>query len=336
VRNLATLWTRPPPRLAQTPADTVHRENKWRLLRYRARTGGAAYATPIVVVPSLINRYSVLDLQPGRSLVEYLVAQGHDVYLVDWGTPGDEDRHLTFDEVCDRYLGRAVRHAARGSPRGKAHLLGYCMGGTLAAIHAAARPAHVASLATLASPIGFHDEGLLSVWTRTRAFDVDALVRGFGNVPWPLMQAAFHLLRPTGTLAKAVTLVERAWDDEYLDGFLASEAWGADNVSMPGAFYARYIDALYRGDALLQDAFSLSGRPVRLSDIRCPTLAVTCEQDHIVPWRSAAVLLERVGAADTLHLPQRGGHVGAVVSRQASRVLWPSLSRWWAERDREA
>ena len=332
LRNLFGLLSRKPPAVGCTPADVVHRENKWRLLRYRGGPAAKA-ATPVLLVPSLINRHYVLDLQPGRSFVEYMVGRGHDVYLIDWGTPGPEDRYLTFDDICDRYIGRAMRKVARASATGDTHLLGYCMGGTLATIYAAARPEYVATLTALAAPIDFADSGLLSTWTHTRSFDVDALVEGFGNVPWPLMQASFHLLKPTMGFIKAVHLLDRAWDDEFLDGFLAMERWGADNVSFPGECYRRYITELYRGNALVADTFSLSGDPVRLRDIECSTLVVTFEHDHIVPQASAAYLVDAVGSDDVDHLHLRGGHVGAVVSRKAADGLWPTMSDWWLARD---
>jgi len=327
--NLATLWRRRP-EIGATPADVVHRENKWQLLRYRARPEGPAYTTPILLVPSLINRHYVLDLMPNKSFVEYLVGRGHDVYIIDWGTPGDEDRFLTFDDICDRYLGRAVRKAA--AEAGQVHVLGYCLGGTLAAIYAAVRPEQVASLTALAAPIDFDDGGLLARWTQTSSFDVDAVVDGCGNVPWRLMQASFQMLRPTLKLSKAVHVLDRAWDDRFLDGFLALERWGGDNVSFPGECYRRYIGRLYRDNALIADTFTLSGHPARLGEIACPTLVVTFEDDSIVPWRGAAVLMDKVGSADKEHIHLRGGHVGAVVSRGAARSLWPRLSEWWAAR----
>ena len=335
-QNLLGLLRRPRPRVGQTPADVVHRENKWSLLRYRPRPEGPCHATPVLLVPSLINRHYVLDLLPGRSLVEYLIDRGHDVFIIDWGTPGDEDRYLTFDDICDRYLGRAIRKAARHAPDRRVHVLGYCLGGTLAAIHTAARPRHVASLVALATPIDFEDDGLLARWTRAPSFDIDALIDSAGNVPWPLMQASFYMLRPTVELAKLVSLLDRAWDDAFLDSFLAVEHWGHDNISFPGECYRRYVKELYRGNALVHDTFRLSGVPARLASITCPTLAVTFEHDHIVPPASAAVLLDLVGSADKqrIHLP--GGHVNAVVSRKATGGLWPALSEWWAARDAAA
>ena len=332
LKNLATLLTRKQPKVGDTPADVVHRENKWSLLRYRPRREGVAFAHPVLMIPSLINRHYVLDLTPGKSFVQWLVGRGHEVYMIDWGTPSDEDRYLDFDDICDRYIGRALRVACRRSNSPKAHLMGYCLGGTLATVHAAARPERVASLTNLAAPVGFDDDGLLAKWTRVEHFDISALVEATGLIPWPLMQAAFHMLKPTLNISKTVGMIDRAWDDEFLDGFLAIERWGNDNVSFPGACYQRYITDLYRRDALLRDEFTLSGDPVRLENIECPVLAVTFEHDHIVPWRSAAVLLNRVSSEvkRQIHLP--GGHVGAVVSRKASKSLWPELSQWWAQR----
>lgn len=331
--NVATLWARKPPPVGSTPADVVYRENKLTLLRYRRSSGGVKRRTPVLLVPSLINRHYVLDLLPGKSFVEYMVSVGHDVHLINWGTPEDEDRFLTFDDVCDRYLGRALRAVARESETGKAHVLGYCLGGTLTAIHAAVHPERFASLTALAAPIGFDDEGLLSKWARTGTIDLGALLGAFGSPPAWLLQGAFQLLRPTLPMHKAVSLLDKGDREEFLEGFLALETWGNDNIPFPGACFRQYIEELYRRDGLLNGTFSLGGRPVRLSDITCPVLAVTFEHDNIVPHRSASVLLDRVSSADKEHIHLIGGHVGSVVSSHAKKTLWPRISKFWADRD---
>lgn len=332
--NLATLPKRvvTKVKVGRTPHDVVF-EDGWKLLRYHARPEGCAYRTPILLVPSLINRHYVLDLAPGKSLVEFLVREGHDVFVLDWGKPKREDRHLTFDDVCDERLGRAIREAARRSSTNKVHVLGYCLGGTLAAIHASARPKHIASLIALAAPVTFDDDGLLASWCRTKNFNPRLLVDAFGNVPWPILQAAFHMLRPTLSLSKAVHLIDRSWNDEFLDGFLALETWGNDNVSFPGECFVTYIDEIYRRNAFAKGTFRLSGRPARMEQITCPVLAITFEHDTIVPWRSASALLDRVGSEDKQRIHLQGGHVGAVVARSAAQGLWPQISRFLAERD---
>ena len=330
--SLAALVRRVPrglPNVGETPHDVVWRENKWRLLRFLPRK--RRFATPILLIPSLINRWYVLDLGPGRSLIEWLVAQGHVVYCIDWGTPGDEDRYLTWDDIGGRYIGRAVRIAARET--GDAHVLGYCLGGTLATAYVAAFPEGVASLTALAAPVDFAHGGIMTTWTRTPTFDVRAILDAFGNIPHPLMQAAFRMLRPTLHAAKLVSLLDRAWDDEFLDGFLATERWGNDNVSFPGECYARYIEELYRGNRLVDGTFTVCGRPAKLSAIECPIHVVAFADDHIVPVASAEPLIALSGASDKRLLVDRGGHVGAVVSRKAADRLWPAFSTFWAERD---
>ena len=334
LESLIALVKRAPrglPAVGETPHSVVWTENKWRLLRFAPEQ--PKYARPVLLVPSLINRWYVLDLGHGRSLIEWLVAQGHEVYCIDWGTPGDEDRYLTWDDIGGRYVGRAVRLCARASRSGDVHVLGYCLGGTIATAYVAAFPERVASLTALAAPVDFEHAGIMSAWTRTRTFDVRSILEAFGNVPWPLMQASFRMLRPTLQAAKVVGLLDRAWDDEFLDGFLATERWGNDNVSFPGECYARYIDELYRENRLVAGTFTVLGRPARLPSIMCPVLAVAFADDHIVPLPSAQPLIDQVGARDKQIIVDRGGHVGAVVSRKAADRLWPALSTFWAQRD---
>lgn len=333
LKNLAGLWARPKPAVGTTPADVVWTENKWRLLRYRRPEGAPRRETPLLLVPSLINRHYVLDLLPGKSFAEAMVAAGFDTYCIDWGSPTDEDRFVTFDDIVETALGRAIRKVAGTVPHRKTHVLGYCMGGTLAAIHGAVHPEHIASFIALAAPVRFKDPGLLAAWTQTKTFDVAALIAGAGTIPWQLLQSAFHMLRPTLALSKAVSLLDRAWNDEFLDGFLALETWGNDNVSLPGEFYRTYIEELYRRDALVDGSFMLAGRRVRLDEITFPTLAVTFEHDHIVPASSAAALIEHVASPDKVHLHLPGGHVGAVVSKHAAKGLWPQLVAFYERFD---
>ena len=333
--SLAALLRRAPkgpPAVGATPHDVVWTENKWRLLRFTR--GAARYGTPVVLVPSLINRWYVLDLGTGRSLIEWLVAQGHDVFCIDWGTPGPEDRYLTWDDIAGRYVGRAIRVAARLGRSGRAHALGYCLGGTLVASHAAAQLSpELASILALAAPIDFTQAGIMGAWTRSPTFDPHALVAALGNIPWQFLQASFHMIRPTLPAQKAVTLLDRAWDDEFLEGFLATERWGTDNVAFPGACYAQYLEHLYRRNELALGTFSVAGRAAKLAAITCPLLAIAFEHDHIVPLGAAAPLVDLVGSRDKQLLVQTGGHVGAVVSRTAADRLWPAMSQFWAARD---
>ena len=304
--------------------------------RVDARTSGAAAVragaspnstTPVLLVPSLINRWYVLDLGPGKSsLIEWLVAQGHDVYCIDWGTPGDEDRYLTWDDIARSLPRPRGPHRRALRPRGKAHVLGYCLGGTLAAIYVAAFPGarRVAARARRADRLRA-TAASCRPWTRTPTFDVARVVEAFGNVPWQLMQASFNMLRPTLRAREdASRMLDRAWDDEFLDGFLATETWGNDNVSFPGACYARYIEELYRDDKLdPRRVHAVAAARATSTAITCPMLAIAFEHDNIVPLRERGAAgrsrgEHRQAARRPARRSRRRGRVA-----QGRRRLWP-------------
>lgn len=319
------------PDVGLTPADVVHEENKWRLLRYRSDK--RTFERPLLLVPSLINRHYVLDLMPQKSFVEWLLEQGWDVFIVDWGTPTRDDAYLEFSDFCDRYLHRAVTRTCRLAGSDDVHLLGYCLGGTLTTIYSALHPDKVASMVNLAAPVDFDDDGLLSIWSQMEELSLTAVIDAFGNMPWPLMQLGFQLLRPTLNLSKLVYAIDRAWDDEFLDGFFALETWGNDNISFPGRAFRTYIEELYRGNKLMRNEFFVNGRRVDLRAIDFPLLVVSFEHDNIVSLKSANCLVDLVSSKHAEKLVLRGGHVGAVVSRKASTGLWPQLGAWFAKHD---
>jgi len=321
-----------PPDVAQTPADVIYTENKLRLLRYRP-TIERRHPIPLLLVPSIINRYYILDLKPGRSLVEYLRERGFDVWMIDWGTPGPEDRFVTFDYHIDGYLLNCVRAVLDATGQKKLSLLGYCIGGvfttSFAALHG---EKYVQNLMALASPLNFHDEGLLSRWARKENFPVDALIDTYGNMPHWLLQTSFKWLRPTTDLRNQWALWERLDHPERLDDFRALNHWATDNVAVPGETYRKFVKDCYQDNLLIQNKMQVGGRAVNLKDICCPFLNITAKYDHICPPQSASVLNELVASQDATLLTLPGGHVGAIVGREATEGLWPQLAEWLAER----
>jgi len=272
----------------------------------------------------------VLDLRPGASLVEALVASGRDVWCVDWGAPEAEDRYLDWEAVLAR-LRRAVRRVRRETGAARVGMLGYCMGGTLAAIHAAQHADELAALVTLAAPIDFAHGGQLRTMVDPAWFDADA-VADAGNVAPSQMQAGFVALRPTLDLAKLVAMPDLARDAAAREAFVALETWAGDTIAFPADAYRRYIRELYQANELVAGTHRVNGRPVELARIACPTLVVVASRDAICPPRAATALLDHVGATDTATLEVPGGHVGAVVGSRAAREMYPALARWLGER----
>ncbi len=284
-----------PPVVAATPADVVYQENKLRLLCYRSKTLSNR-PVPLLMVASIINKYYVLDLKPGRSLVEYLLGRGFDVWIIDWGTPTDEDRLDTFDKYINGYLARCVQKVLDVTGQAQLSLLGYCIGGTFTAIYTALHNDQVRNLIQLAAPINFHDDGMLSAWASKEAFPVDQVVDVFGNMPRWLMQTSFQWLRPTNEIAQAVNLWERLDDPRKADDFLTLRYWLNDNIDFPGEAYRKYIKDCYQDNLLVQNRMKIDGETVDLSRITANLFTITAAQDHICPPRSAAVLNDLVRA----------------------------------------
>lgn len=178
------------PQVAATPCEVIYRGNKLRLLRYRG-TSPRLHQIPILILGSLVNKYYILDLLPGRSYVEYLVHQGFDVYQVDWGEPDDADAKLSLVDYVNGYVPNLISSVLRHSRARKVSLLGYSMSGVLALIRAALDKERVRNLVLLATPVDFHKAGVLAAWTNKEYFDVDRFVGTLGNVPAEMIQWSF-------------------------------------------------------------------------------------------------------------------------------------------------
>jgi len=313
--------------VAPTPRDTLWRDGSASLYRFRRPSSvKPAGALPVLVVPSMINKWYVVDLRSGASLVEALVAGGLDVYCLDWGTARDEDRYLTWDDVLAR-LGRAVRFTERHAGRKQVGLLGYCMGATLAGIYAALEPKHVAALINLAGPFDFAHGGLLRTMVDPKWFDASA-VAAAGNVSPDQMQSGFVALRPSAQMAKWIGYLDRMHEPASRESFGALEEWAGDNIPFPGSAYETYIADLYQNNALVKGEHHVAGRRVDLGSIRCPVLTVAAERDTICPLAAARALNETCGSADKELVVVPGGHVGAVVGSRAPKVLYPAMRDW--------
>ena len=313
--------------IAPTPRDVLWRDGSASLYRFRRPTNvKPAGAYPVLVVPSMINKWYVVDLRAGASLVEALVAGGLDVYCLDWGGAQDEDRYLSWDDVLAR-LGRAVRFTERYAGVGRVGLLGYCMGATLAGIYAALEPDHVAALINLAGPFDFAHGGLLRTMVDPKWFDATAIAEA-GNVGPNQMQSGFVALRPTAQIAKWMGFLDRMHEPASRDSFDALEAWAGDNIPFPASAYETYIEELYQKNSLIKGEHHVRGKRVDLANIRCPVLTVAAERDTICPLPAARALHEMCGSADKEIVVVPGGHVGAVVGSRAPKVLYPAMRDW--------
>lgn len=320
--------------VGQTPKDVVWQRGRTQLYHYRPLAPRTA-ATPILMVHSLISKPYILDLYPGGSFIEFLLRQGFDVYLIDWGTPTDADRHLMLEDYVQKMIPTAVRRIAHESPTGKVSIFGYCMGGLLSVLYAALHPrAPLDAVACLATPVDFSKMGLFTVWTDQRYFDVDAIVDRLGNVPAEMMRRSFSMLKPASEFSpvRYISLWQNILNDRYVEQYRAFNKWTNDHIPFPGECFRQVTKDLQWENKLINDELVVGGKPVRLGAIKRPFLHVVAGRDHIVPLESAAPLVQLVGSEDKEQIVLDGGHVGIVAGRGALKGLWPRVSAWLTER----
>ncbi|SCW45147.1 polyhydroxyalkanoate synthase [Sphingobium faniae] len=269
---------------------------------------------PVIFVPSLINPPTVLDLSESRSMLRHMTAQGHDAYLVDWGTPAPEDSMLGLEGHVARRL-VPMLEALPEPPI----LVGYCLGGSLVLGAAMLHP--VRAVATIAAP--WHFDGfppadldqIIALWKGAKAS-----CERLGYVPMEVLQSGFWALDPTRTIRKfaAFSDMTAGTDDEH--AFLAVEDWANGGPPLTFAAGRDLFEGFYQENLSGLGRWTIGGRATTLEDLPCPSLSIRSATDRIVPASAAP----RLAQIQTLQM----GHVGMIVGRQAPELLWNPLSQW--------
>jgi len=329
--RLRSLWQiasgeRERPKVGGTPHEVVSQIGSSQLYRYLPTTD-EAHHTPILVVPSLVNRHYVLDLTPGRSVVEYLVGRGFDTYLIDWGRPDAGDVHTTLADYILGRMHRFVRRTARPDDR-PITILGYCMGGTMSLMYAALRAEYVKNLLLLATPVDICDDGLLATWSRSGAFDFDGLSEAFGLVDGDFLQNGFTMLKPTWPFRQTWDLYRNAGNERFVDKFLAMDSWVKDTVPVAGAAYAQWCKDIYRDNALKEGTVELNGQPVKLGDVRASVLNLMADHDHLIPNECSLPASDYLTGTEVETMRFPVGHVGLSAGSSAFRDIWPKICDW--------
>ena len=318
--------------IASTPYDVVYQEDRVKLKHYRPVTDGNM-KSPLMVVYALINRETMLDLQPGRSVVENFLKDGIDVYMVDWGYPTRKDRFLTIDDHVNGYMDNVVDFIRRRHNLSQINLMGICMGGTFSVIYAALHPEKIKNLVTTVTPTNFDtDQGLLHIWMKD--VDVDRMVDAFGNMPGDLMNFGFLLLNPARLMIdKYLGFFQNMDNKPFVENFVRMEKWIFDSPDVPGETFRQFVKDCYQKNLLIQNKMEVGGRRVDLKKITMPLLSFYGKYDHLVPPGACELLTSKVGSKDTEDVCLDTGHIGIYVSSKCQREFAPKIARWLKERD---
>jgi polyhydroxyalkanoate synthase len=324
-----------PPDIAvgTTPYEVVYQEGKMRLLHYHT-TVKKTHDVPLLVIYALINKPYILDLQPDRSVIRTLLAEGFDVYMIDWGTPTEGDKYITLDDYINWYINDAVDFIRKEHDMDSISILGYCMGGTLSVMFTAIHHEKVRNFVLMAAPLDFEaDQGLLKLWSQKQYFDPDKLVETVGLVPGEFLNFGYLLLDPVNNIySKYLKFIDKVDDEKFINMFFRMEKWINDGIPLAGEAFREFIRKLYQENQLVKNELRLNGSHVNLKNIDMPLLSLVAKYDHLVPKESSMSFNDLVSSKDKDMILFPTVHIGLSVSSATHANLWPEVSKWLKER----
>ena len=310
------------------PRVLVYERDKVKLYHYQPKTTNKIHSTPLLVVFATVNRPEILDLFPERSFIGSLLENGMDVYLLDWGYPSLEDKHISISDYVTNYLHHCVEFIGHQNQLKKIDLLGICQGGVMCLCYTALS-SYIKNLVLISTPIDFHTRDNM-VGSFLNRIDIETFIHTMGNVSGAWLTQFFISLRPFELVGKKyLRYLDNLQNEELTERFLRVEKWLYDAPDQAGKAFSEFAIDFYRENKLIKGDIIIKGKKIKLAEVTVPVLNVMASADEIVPMSASRVLKKYIGSKDYSQRIFPSGHIGIYVSDKVGKRMSKAIAGWF-------
>jgi polyhydroxyalkanoate synthase subunit PhaC len=322
-------WTNLKPVVGQTLKQAIWKKNKATLWYYPSPH--KRFNTPLYLIYSLVNQPYILDLGPNMSMIEAFGKEGYDVYLIDFGIPGYEDKNMTLDDHFSLYIHPGAKKTIAHAKAEAITVIGFCLGGTLAAIYAASAEEPIQNLVLLTAPVDFSQMPVLDKWAeaiKNGTLNAEPIIDTMGLIPASAMRAGMRLVTSPVYFSPQASLLQKSYDDAYVERWRRFNMWADDHIPMPGATLKQLLHDFGKENKLMNNTLKINNKHVSLKNIKANTLTVSFTQDRLVPDYQIKAIMKYIASKDKTYLSINGGHASSALSGKIPDYL----SNWLKER----